>query len=313
MKPPMRALCGFVLVSLAMVGTSFARDILVSNVAGDDLFNGQAWERTPDRSGPVRTIARALRLANMGDRIVLAKTAEPYRESFSLVGSRHSGRAGQPFMIVGNGAILDGSAPIPAEAWEYDQGHVFRFRPREVGIEQLLLNDRPAQRVSAGFPATQLPKLQPLEWSQWRGMIYFCVEKDRLPGDYRLSYAQKQTGITLYQVERVTITDLVVQGFRLDGVNAFNSARQVYLARLTCRGNGRSGITVGGASTVTLEGCLVGNNGQSQLLTLPWSETTVLASNLLPLTAPAWVDQGGKLYLGGKVIQGGREKISAAE
>jgi hypothetical protein len=310
----MRALCGFLLVSLTLVAPSFGRDILVSNVAGDDVFNGQVWERIPDGSGPVRTIARALRLANAGDRIVLAKTAEPYRESFSLVGSRYSGRAGQPFMIVGNGAILDGSAPIPADAWEYyDQGHVFRFRPRELGIEQLLLNDRPAQRVSAGFLEKEPPKLRPLEWSQWGGMIYFCVEKDRLPGDYRLSYAQKQTGITLYQVEHVAIADLVVQGFRLDGVNAFNSARQIYLARLTCRGNGRSGITVGGASTVTLEGCLVGNNGRSQLLTLPWSETTVLASNLLPLTAPAWVDQGGKLFLGGKAIQGGRERISAQE
>jgi hypothetical protein len=309
----MRVLCGFLLVSLTAAGTSFARDILVSNVAGDDQFSGQVWQRTPERTGPVRTIARALRLANMGDRIVLAKTPEPYREAFSLVGLRYSGRVGLPFTIVGNGAILDGSEPIPADAWEYDGGHVFRFRPKDVGIQQLFLNDRPAQRVSADFAATQLPKLRPLEWSQRGGLIYFCVEKDRLPSDYRLSCAQKQTGITLYHVEYVTIVDLIVQGFRLDGVNAFNSARQIYLARLTCRGNGRSGITVGGASTLTLEACLVGDNGQSQLLTLPWSETTVLASNLLPLTAPAWVDQGGKLFLHGKAIQGGREKISAEE
>jgi hypothetical protein len=309
----MRALCGFILVSLTTVGAGFARDILVSNVAGDDLFTGQVWERIPDGSGPVRTIARALRLANAGDRVVLAKTAEPYRESFSLVGSRYSGRFGQPFMIVGNGAILDGSAAIPADAWEYCQGQVFRFRPEELGIQQLLLNDRPALHVSAGLLAKEPPKLRPLQWSQWNGMIFFCVEKDRLPGDYRLSYAHKQTGITLYQVEQVVIADLIVQGFRLDGVNSFNSARQVYLARLTCRGNGRSGITVGGASTVTLEGCLAGNNGRSQLLTLPWSKTTVLASNLLPMTAPAWVDEGGTLYLHGKAIQGGRERISAEE
>jgi hypothetical protein len=182
-----------------------------------------------------------------------------------------------------------------------------------LGIEQLFVNDLPARHVSAGFLENGPPKLRPLEWSASGGVIYFCVEKDRLPGDYHLSYAQQQTGITLYQVEYVTITDLVVQGFRLDGINAFNSARQIYLARLTCRGNGRSGITTGGASAVTLEGCLVGNNGRSQLLTLPWSETTVLASNLLPLTAPAWVDQGGKVFLGHKAIEGGREKISAGE
>ena len=188
----MRALCGLLLASLTMAGTCSAGDIRVNNVTGDDQFSGQGWERTPSRTGPVRTIALRSRLANTGDRIVLAKTAEPYRESFSLVGSRYSGRATQPFTIVGNGAILDGSAPIPGEAWEYYGGHVFRFRPKEAGVEQLFLDDQPAQRVAADFPATQLPKLRPLQWSQRDGAIYFCVEKDRLPDDYRLSYAKSK-------------------------------------------------------------------------------------------------------------------------
>ena len=42
---------------------------------------------------------------------------------------------------------------------------------------------------------------------------------------------------------------------------------------VTAHGNGRSGVCVSGASIVELVGCLVGNNGQAQLLTLPLSET----------------------------------------
>ena len=43
-----------------------------------------------DTTGPVRTIAKALRLAQAGDRIELAKSEQPYRECVSLVGTRHS-------------------------------------------------------------------------------------------------------------------------------------------------------------------------------------------------------------------------------
>ena len=58
------------------------------------------------------------------------------------------------------------------------------------------------------------------------GQIYFCVEQTKLPGDYRLSYARQQTGITLFHVDYVLITDLIVQGFQLDGINLFNSATE---------------------------------------------------------------------------------------
>lgn len=76
--------------------------------------------------------------------------------------------------------------------------------------------------------------------------------------------ASQTVGITLYQVLNVEIQDLVVQGYQLDGVNAHDSAFNVKLVGLTCRGNGRSGISIGGALRVELEACLVGNNGEWQ-------------------------------------------------
>lgn len=291
-----------------------ARDIHVSNVAGDDRFNGELPDESgTERSGPVRTIGKALRLADAGDRIVLANTGQPYRESIALATSHHSGLPTQRFALVGNGAILDGSLPVPSEAWEPYAGAVFRFRPRRLGDQMLFLDGRPAARVAANPQVDAPPDLEPLQWCDHRGTIYFCVEKTKLPGDYPLTYAAFQTGITLIHCRAVTISDLTVQGFQVDGISAFNSATDVKLIGLTVRGNARAGLSVGPASQVLLNGCLIGDNGEAQLLTQPDSETHIHACNLLGNTADAWVDQGGTVTLNGEAIAGGKEAILVEE
>ena len=186
---------------------------------------------------------------------------------------------------------------------------MFRFRPRHLGYQQLFLDDRPATRAFVVPTAGGPPQLQPRQWCLLDGQIYFCVDASKLPGDYHLRYAREQTGITLYHAEHVLITDLVVQAFQIDGINLHNSARDVSLVGLTCRGNGRSGVTVGGASLADIDHSLLSDNGQAQLLTLPYSETHVRDSRLLWHTAPVWIDQGGRVYLDGKRVEGGREQL----
>ncbi len=302
--------CASVALAALLACAAAGREIYVNNVDGDDTFDGK-HPKYAARAGPVRSISRALKLASRGDRIVLENTGEPYRESVSLVGSRHSGNTLRPFVIQGNGAILDGSAPVPPEAWENYRGPVFRFRPPRLAYQQLFLGGRPVTRVIAGREADKPPELGPLEWCLYKGHIYFAVEPDatKLPQDYALRCTDKPVGITLFHVDRVAIVDLTVQGFQLDGINAHNSARRVTIAGVTCRGNGRSGITVGGASQAEIDACLVGNNGSAQLLTLPWSETAIRNTELLSNTAPGWVDQGGRVYIEGKRVRGGLEEL----
>ncbi|MCE9556521.1 MAG: DUF1565 domain-containing protein, partial [Planctomycetes bacterium] len=80
------------LLLLALVAAPApAEDIFVNNLAGQDAADGRATAGSSQQSGPVRTIARALALAKAGDRIVLAKTEEPYREAVGLGGPRNSG------------------------------------------------------------------------------------------------------------------------------------------------------------------------------------------------------------------------------
>jgi hypothetical protein len=304
----MRIFAFFCLV-LAICSTAVGRDIFVDNTAGDDRSTGQEPQAMTPQNGPVRTITKALKLAATGDTIMLANTNIPYRENISLVGSRNSGTPKQPFTIRGNGAILDGSAPVPPDAWQSYRGPVFRFSPPRMGYQQLFLDDLPAVRVFVGRTAVAPPELQPCQWCSLRGQIYFCVEPTKLPGDYRLSYAFQQTGVTLLHVDYVVIADLIVQGFLVDGINAFNSDRHVSIVGVTCRGNGRSGLTVGEASLADIDQSLLGDNGEAQLLTLPYSETHVRDTHLLGNTAPGWVDRGGRVYLDGNRVQGGADEF----
>ncbi len=297
----MRTFGRFLVLSLFMTAPAAARDIHVSNVGGDDSFLGIQVNSRGDRTGPVRTIARALQLANGGDRIVLAKTGEPYRESITLVGRRHSGYPELPFTIDGNGATLDGSMPVPAGEWENYSGAIFRFQPPRKDFFQLFHDGVPVLRTTA----ERIQKPTPPVWCVQRGEFFLRVAPDKLPDDYGLYYASKQTGITLLHVSRVRIIDLTVQGFRIDGISAFNSARDVYLGGITARGNGRSGISVGGASVVEIDQSLSGNNGEAQLLTLAHSKTTVVRSELLSNTAPAWLDRGGRVLIDGQLVHGG--------
>ena len=102
----------------------------------------------------------------------------------------------------------------------------------------------------------------------------------------RITYAEKEVGVTLYRVKWVAIEDLTVQGFQRDGINAFNSDVQVSLIRLTCRGNGRSGITVGGASLVDIDTCLIGDNGKANFGPCLGPRLTSAAVSFFPIRPP---------------------------
>lgn len=308
----MKKIASFCLLWLALTSAGAGRDIFVNNLGGDDRFTGREPRSLAVGEGPVQTFSKALRLACVGDRIVLAATGKPYRESVSVSGMRLSGASGRLLVIAGNGAVLDGSAPIPVEAWRHIGGGVYRFRPPHTGFQQLFLDDAPLLRSTAASHAARLQKLPARQWRLDNGDILFHAEPGKTPEDYRLSFAALQTGITLYQVEGVTIVDLIVQGFQVDGIAAVNSAKNITLRSTTCRNNGRNGFFVGGACQVALDSCTGGGNGAAQLLTDPYSETRLRDCRLLGDTAPGWVDLGRRVYLGDTLARGGRESIVPA-
>ncbi len=283
----------FIYVVLAVASPAAAREIFVDNVHGDDRKAGQAPNTQGEGGGPCRSITKALWLARPGDRIVVANHGVPYRECLTIQGPRHSGYADYPLHIQGNGATLDGTMPLGETQWEHYAGHIFRTRPARMSYNQLFLDDQPLlrKRPASGQP----PKLQPLEWALADGWLYFHCERGRLPQQYNLTCCLHPAGITLYNVHDVIIENFVVRGYYLDGVNAHDTTTRTDLIGLVCQDNGRSGISIGGASRVRIDTCTASGNGAAQVRTEGYSITQLIDNRLDPASAPAVVSEGGRI------------------
>jgi hypothetical protein len=273
----------------------FARDIFVNNLLGDDRRGGSLPAPAGEGGGPCRSIAKALRIAQPGDRIVIAKTDQPYRESITLQGPHHSGDERFPTTIVGNGATLDGTASLAEAAWEYAGNNTFRTRPPHMSFQQLFLDDRISVRKQP-LPGHS-PSLAPREWCLAEGWIYFRVDEGKLPNAYVLSCCGEQVGITLYDVHDVIIEDLKLRGFWLDGVNCHDNVRRTDLIRLTTQENGRSGISIGGASRVRIDTCTSSANGQAQVRVEGYAIVEMIDNELDATSAPPLVREGGKVVV----------------
>ena len=271
----------FLSVALLAAGDAAARDIFVHNIAGDDASNGALETAGEAGNGPVRSIAKALHLARKGDRIFVAPTGTPYRECLTLQGGEHGGWEGAPFVLVGNGAVLDGSRKLSFSDWHPVAKDIFAFYPKKINFTQLYLDGRPAPQVEVPVGAETLPALEPKQWCRFRGVIHFRVEAEKMIDDYALSVSQHDVGITLYEVSHVVVSGFVVQGYRLDGINAADGVRHTLLDGNVVRGNGRSGLTVAGASRVTVAGLTAGENGAYQLRVEGYSKTLLEESRLL--------------------------------
>jgi hypothetical protein len=99
------------------------RDLHVDPTAGNDASDGIA--------GPVKTIARALKLAQAGDTVHLA----PVRYKEVAIFANKVGEPGRPIILDGHGATLDGADPLKPEEWQlvspglYRNDHLLRMDP----------------------------------------------------------------------------------------------------------------------------------------------------------------------------------------
>jgi len=300
-----------VLLSLGSCSIACADDLFVDNLHGDDNRDGRTLVTSGERGGAVRSLTRALELALAGDRIVMTDHGIPYRESVTLQGGRNSGLGSRPFVIEGNGAVLEGSQFVPPKAWEHFRGDVFRFRPTRGAFAQLFLEGPPVDRVYLASTAGTIPALAPRQWCLADGQIYFRVDPQTLPDDYPLTFATLTVGVTLYEVHDVIIRNLTVQGFQLDGINAHDCAKDCTLVGVMARGNGRAGIFVGGASSVEIHSCLLSDNGVAQILTDGPSVTAIENTEIDAGSAGGLVTRAGRVFVNGKAYQAGHDHGTA--
>ncbi len=295
-RVPLRISC-FIALMCVIWPVLVADDYFVNNETGDNRNNGKVESSyaASGQNGPFRTIGRALQVVSTGDRIFIEKTDQPYRESLSIQGPQHNGTGIKKFHILSNGAILDGTRPVGAR-WEPLSDDLYRFLPERMSYQQLYLEGKPIPQTKLSG-ADEVFKLEPGQWTLRGGYIYFCTD-GRNPEGFDLTYCYHSVGITLYQVRDVVIEGIVVQGFQLDGVNAHDGVFATTVLNCVLRGNGRSGLLVGGASRVSVIACLIGDNGQAQIRTEGESNTWIENCDLVdsPMYGPPIQQVSGNIF-----------------
>ncbi len=248
--------------------------------------------------GPVETIGRGLEIAGRGDRLIIANTGIAYHEMLGLSGPHHSGTAKHPFVVVGNGATIDGTVLAAPGAWRHVAGNTFAMRPRRLTYQHLFLEGTPLARGEAMIPEA----LQPLEWTLADGHLYFTTEENRVPESYDLRHCGLQTGITLYNTQHIRIENLVIQGFQQDGINAHELVDHCDLVDIECRANGRSGLSVGGVSRLRVAGSNFYDNGRVQVRTEGLAELELNQCDVADEPALPFSAEGRRLLIDGKPL-----------
>ncbi|MEX0703000.1 MAG: right-handed parallel beta-helix repeat-containing protein [Planctomycetales bacterium] len=280
----LRSCCAITLVFAGMAALSGvacrAAELYVDNAWGRDGYSGRSPRPTGRLDGPVRTIQRAIDLAQRGDRIIVADTGVPYFESLSLTGDRHSGFEGAELTILGNGATVSGARLVPPAAWGYRGENLWSFTPFRKGHYLLLLDGRPVPEVAVPSDAPAPPDLPEGHWCAWRGTIHYRSGELEDPRERGFAFGYEGVGLSLYDVRHVVVRDLTFEHFRQDGVHAHDLCRDVSLIDVTSRENGRAGVAVGGTATVRVLGCRFAGNRLHDVLIREQGQAAIEESEL---------------------------------
>jgi hypothetical protein len=202
------------------------RDLHVHQTLGDDSRDGVA--------GPVRTIARAIRLTQPGDTIHL--TPGTWYESADLT-NKH-GQPERSITLDGHGAILDGSELVVAADWEELGDGLFRksklmkrMDDAIIGRWFFLWDGRMNRmgRTSKGpsKPLKEPEKLQDNEWTYAKAedAFYIRLPKNQTLSDANIRYPARSSAV----VQSVSGSHLVVRN--ITGTHVYNDGFNIHGAQ----------------------------------------------------------------------------------
>jgi len=204
---------------------SVAADLHVDPKAGDDSNNG--------RSGPVQTIARAMKLAQPGDTIHL--TPGTYYESADFT-NKH-GLPGKPITLDGHGSVLDGSELVTSAEWSevspdlYRRQNIYKTTDDAIVGRWFLLWDGKMQRMNrcSKGPSEELKKPEDLEPGEWTFVredgdaFYLKLEPGQKLDAANIRYPKRSSAVvqsitgSWLTVKNVTGTHVYNDGFNVHG------------------------------------------------------------------------------------------------
>lgn len=234
---------------------------------GDDQGDGSAEQ-------PVKTIRRAVALAQPGDVIQMKRGETPIYDSIVL--RNKSGMAEQPITFDGGGNTLIGTQSIRTEEWELVSAGLYRTDKLMAGELAAGDNKRNAPRVNRFFfvindqvnlmgrsskgdkaPFLKPEDLAPGEWTfvNDEAAFYLAVEPNQSLAEHQIEIPVLQNGLaTRGACNHWRIRNLHVRRFQNDGFNFHGSTRDFKLENISAEECGDDGMSAHGDCHVEVDG-----------------------------------------------------------
>lgn len=264
-----------------------AADYYVNPNTGSDESSGLSAVASQS-AGPVKTIAKAVSLAQGGDTVYLG--------GFVFKGSREqlfvgkSGLPGKPIIIDGQNAVIDGCEPIDQSQWTLVRPGLYRnetiFKDILRGYEDwakrfaFVVNGKLSRMGNSlkapSDPYLKVEDLQPGQWT-WSGdehAFYFKTDPAKKLSDYNIEAPAVVSGVQVsgdvhYVVFRnITVKHVINDGFALTiGGSLDNKVSEIVFENITAieccddamSGHGDCDVRVDG---FIIDGCGTGICGQ---------------------------------------------------
>ena len=267
----MMAITRFVaaVITLTVIsGPLEAGTIYVDQQRGTDGANGlQMIQGTS--GGPVRSIARAVKTAEAGDTVYLVPTDKPYNES--IVIRNKSGLPDKPIIIEGNGAVLDGAAPLQEKDWEKTGPDLYRSTTlhgnrKNIVYRLFFIFDGVVNRMGTSSKGPRTPFLSPgaLQAGQWtyvesEGAFYVRTAPGKPLGS--VSVPMLSNGVSLSgNCEHILIRNLTVRHFWNDGFNIHERTRDVRFQNVRAFECGDDGLSAHEDCWIEVDGFVASGN-----------------------------------------------------
>ncbi len=98
------------------------------------------------------------------------------------------------------------------------------------------------------------------------------------------------------------VQNFIIQGFQQDGINAHELVRDCELVNVELRANGRSGLSVGGGSRVTVRNSNSYDNGVSQVRSEGSARIVIQASDIDKKGVLPFDQAGGEITVDGTPV-----------
>ncbi len=263
----------FILVAVA--GVAPGRSLYVDPRNGSDASDGLVAEPA-GASGPVATIKRAVALAQPGDVILLIPGASPYYEQVFFADK--SGGEGEPIVLDGQGATIDGTVPIQPEEWErvsaglykstvIPEVYCYKANPAYVGrfffVWEGKINRMGRSLKGPKTPYKKPDELSPGEWTYVEEEKAFYVRvADGIPlEEAPIRVPKIVSGVQItgnchhLTIRNVKVTHVINDGFALTtGGNKESTVRNIRFENIVAEECGDDGLSAHGDCEVFVDG-----------------------------------------------------------